>query len=82
MDKLIVKAANHIQFEYIVRVTADALNIRKGAGTKYAVRGTIKDKGSYTIVDEKKNGTTTWGLLKSYKDDRDGWISLKYTKKI
>ncbi len=55
---------------YIVRVTADALNIRKGPGTNYAIVGVIRDKGSYTIVEE--NGT--WGKLKSGA----GWISLNY----
>lgn len=82
LDKLIIKAANNILFGYKVKVTANALNIRKGAGTNYAVRGTIKDKGVYTIVDEAMNGNTKWGLLTSYKDKRDGWISLKYCKKI
>lgn len=58
---------------YVVQVTIDALNIRKGPGTSYAVTGCIKDKGKYTIVEEQ-NG---WGKLKSGA----GWISLSYTKK-
>lgn len=65
---------------YIVRVTADALNIRKGAGTDYAVTGCIKNGGAYTIVEEK-NGTGStngWGKLKSGA----GWISLDYVKKL
>lgn len=59
---------------YKVRVTASALNIRKGPGVKYGVTKVIRDKGAYTIVD-KENG---WGKLKSGA----GWINLKYTKKI
>jgi hypothetical protein len=59
---------------YIVRVTADVLNIRKGAGTGYKIVGQIRKHDLYTIIDEK-NG---WGKLKSGA----GWISLKYTKKI
>lgn len=59
---------------YIVQVTASALNIRSGAGTSYPVVGTIKDKGKYTIVEER-NG---WGKLKSGA----GWISLSYTKRV
>lgn len=66
-----------ISSSYKVRITADALNVRKGAGTNYEVVTTIRDKGIYTIVEES-NG---WGLLKSYASKRDGWISLKYTKK-
>jgi N-acetylmuramoyl-L-alanine amidase len=63
---------------YKVRVTATALNIRKNAGTNYAKTGVIKDKGIYTIVDEKKGkGATLWGKLKSGA----GWISLDYTKR-
>jgi N-acetylmuramoyl-L-alanine amidase len=57
-----------------VRVTASVLNIRSGAGTSYPVTGQIKDKGVYTIVEEK-NG---WGRLKSGA----GWISLAYTKNV
>lgn len=59
---------------YVVRVTADALNIRKGPGTGYDVAGCIRDKGSYTIVEEQKG----WGRLKSGA----GWISLSYTDTV
>lgn len=58
---------------YTVKVTADALNVRKGPGTSYAKTGCIRDKGTYTIVEES-NG---WGRLKSGL----GWISLAYTSK-
>lgn len=59
---------------YKVRVTADVLNIRAGAGLNYKVVGTIKDKGIYTIVAQNGN----WGLLKSGA----GWISLSYAEKV
>lgn len=59
---------------YLVKVTADALNIRSGPGTSYKIVGTIRNKGTFTIIQEK-NG---WGLLRS----KAGWISLKYTKKV
>ena len=59
---------------YLVKVTASALNIRKGAGTSHTIVGCIKDKGTYTIVEES-NG---WGKLKSGA----GWISLAYTKRV
>ena len=51
------------------KVICDDLNIRKGPGTKYAITGVIKDKGTYTIV-EVQNGH--WGKLKSGA----GWISI------
>lgn len=64
---------------YRVKITAAALNIRKGAGTNYAISGTIKDKGVYTIVAESAgNGATKWGKLKSGA----GWISLDYADKL
>ncbi len=63
---------------YTVKVTATALNVRKGAGTSYPVTTVIRDKGIYTIVEEKAVGNNTWGRLKSGA----GWICLYYTKKV
>lgn len=60
--------------KYMVKVTANALNIRSGPGTAYGVVGCIRDKGTYTIVQETGN----WGKLLSGA----GWISLKYTKRV
>lgn len=59
---------------YRVKVIADALNIRSGAGTSNRIVGCIRDKGVYTIVSEQ-NG---WGKLKSGA----GWISLAYTRRV
>jgi hypothetical protein len=59
---------------YLVKVTASALNYRSGPGTNYKINGCIRDKSTYTIVEEK-NG---WGKLKSGA----GWICLAYTKRI
>ena len=59
---------------YKVKVTTSALNIRSGPGTNNKIVGIIRDRGVYTIVDEKSG----WGKLKSGA----GWISLKYCKKI
>ena len=64
---------------YKVRVTADVLNIRKGAGTNYDITGQIKDKGVYTIVGESNGtGATKWLKLKSGA----GFIASDYTKKV
>lgn len=65
---------------YIVRITAnDGVNIRKGAGTNYAITGAIPKGGAYTIVEEKTGtGADKWGKLKSGA----GWIALDYTEKI
>lgn len=64
---------------YLVKVTANCLNIRKGAGTNTAKAGAITDRGIYTIVEEKDGkGATKWGKLKSGA----GWISLDYVKRV
>lgn len=58
---------------YKVKVKADALNIRTGAGTSYKKTGTLKRGSVQTIVSTKKG----WGKLSSGK----GWINLSYTKR-
>jgi len=71
--EIVSKPVQNTFNSYMVKVTASALNIRKGPSTDYVVVGCIKDQGTYTIVEEK-NG---WGKLKSGA----GWISLNYTKR-
>lgn len=61
---------------YLVKVNTACLNIRKKAGTNYAIVGQIKDRGTYTIVAESNGkGAKKWGKLKSGA----GWIALDYT---
>ncbi len=69
---------NPEQKGYLVKVTADGLNIRTGAGTHNPVVGVITDKGVYTIVDTKTVSGIKWGKLKSGA----GWIALNYTRKV
>ena len=59
---------------YVVRITADVLNVRKGPGTGYGIVTTVKEGQAYTIVSES-NG---WGKLKSGV----GWIKLSYTERV
>ena len=59
---------------YVVKVTADSLNIRKGPSVSYSVVGEIGKGEAYTIV-ETQNG---WGKLKSGV----GWINLSYTQRV
>lgn len=65
---------------YKVKVTAAALNVRKGPGMNYDIVERIRDKGVYTIVDESAGSGSDkgWGKLKSGA----GWISLDYTNRI
>lgn len=62
------------QTSFLVRVTADVLNIRSGPGTSYSKVGSITDGGVYTIVETSGN----WGRLKSGA----GWICLDYTVRV
>lgn len=57
------------------KVTASALNIRKGAGTKYATTGQVYKNGAEVEVI-KFNSAKTWGLTNK------GWVSMAYLKKI
>lgn len=68
----------------LYQVSITNLNIRKGPGTSFATTGKFTGVGTFTIV-EIQNGTGSksgWGLLKSYKSGRDGWISLDFAKKV
>ena len=64
---------------YLVKVTVDSLEIRKGAGTNTDITGYITDGGVYTIVEEKAGTNSShWGRLKSGA----GWISLSSVRKL
>lgn len=55
-----------------VKITADVLNVRSGAGTKYSILTTVKKDSVHCLLEEK-NG---WGKISK------GWISSTYYKKI
>lgn len=59
---------------YLVRIKADTLNVRKGAGVGFKIVTTVRKGEVYTIVQEF-NG---WGKLKSGA----GWIKLSYTERV
>lgn len=84
--RIIYKGANTVQNAFVtyrVRVRLETLNIRKGPGINYDTVGQFTGKGVFTIVDETKGqGATKWGLLKSYAENRDGWISLDFVEKL
>ena len=68
---------------YLVRVSIEDLNIRKGPETDYDKTGKYTGKGAFTIVEEAEGkGASLWGLLKSYQKNRNGWISLDYVHRI
>lgn len=51
---------------------SDALRVRKGPGTSYAVAGYLYNKDRVTIYETQKVGSSTWGRVDK------GWISLNY----
>lgn len=57
----------------LVEVTATALNVRKGVGTKHPIIKVLKKGTKCEIIGEDSG----WGQLKD-----GGWISLKYTKTV
>lgn len=59
---------------YVIKVTADVLNIRAGAGTNFKVIGQLRKFDLCTIIAEKNN----WGKLKNGA----GWICLDYVQKL
>lgn len=75
-----VSTASADSCPFLVRVSINDLNIRKGAGTNYARTGKYTGKGVFTIV-EVKSGTGSakgWDRLKSGA----GWIALDYAARI
>lgn len=59
---------------YVVRITADELNVREGPGTQYPIVMTVRRGEAFTIVKEQDG----WGFLKSGV----GWICLEYTERV
>ena len=72
---------------FLIRVAnvkkGDVLNIREkpDPNSKIIKKLDYDDPNLYTIVETRKVGTQTWGLLKGYSVYRNGWINLYYTKK-
>lgn len=71
---------------YQVRIIdKTGLNVRSGSGVNYPVVACANYNEVYTIVDEVQIGHSKWGLLKSYKNGRNGWINVtegKYVTKV
>ena len=77
LDSAQVKSTD-VSTSYVVKITASALNVRSQPNTSSSIVNVLSRGGAYTIVEER-NG---WGLLKAYSQKKNGWISLKYTKRI
>ncbi len=83
LEAILGMAGGDVFRPYLVKVSIPDLNIRKEPGTDKEKTGKYTGAGIFTIVDEAYGkGASRWGLLKSYQDRRDGWISLDYTVKV
>ena len=71
---------------YQVRIIdKTGLNVRSGSGVNYPVVACANYNEVYTIIDEVQVGNSKWGLLKSYKNGRNGWINVtegRYVTKV
>jgi len=72
-EKTPASSASSSSTSFKVKVDINDLNIRSGPGVNYSIKGQT-GKGVFTIVSVIGN----WGKLKSGQ----GWISLKYAKRI
>ena len=77
--KAVYSSAVKSGIPFMVKVSINDLNIRKGPGTNYARTQHIP-AGVYTIVEVRsgKGSTAGWGRLKS----NAGWISLDFVRRI
>lgn len=59
---------------YLVKITADKLNVRAEASNNAKIVTQVKKNQVYTIIAKNSN----WGKLKSGA----GWIDLNYVKNV
>ena len=59
---------------YTAEVTASALNVRSGAGTKYNIKSVVKKGDKVIVVSTSGN----WARL----INDAGWVSLSYIKRV
>lgn len=69
-----------VSVPFLVRVSINDLNIRKGPGTNFTKTGKYTGIGVFTIVEvaDGQGSSSGWGRLKSGA----GWCSLDYCQKI
>lgn len=70
---------------YVRIIDKSGLNVRSGSGVNYPVVACTNYNEIYTIVDEVQVGNSKWGLLKSYKNGKNGWINVtegRYVTKV
>lgn len=71
-ERLIGEEPKRYVFE---KKTESRIRIRKGPGSNFEHNGRFVDKQKKVEIVEIQGD---WGLLKSYRDTRDGWICLTF----
>lgn len=61
-----------------VKIKRNNIRIKKGPGINYEDTGKTTGIGIFTIIETKDR----WGLLKSYSNNKDGWIILDGLERI
>ena len=62
---------------YRVRISVAGLNVRRAPGTNFGIVTVIRDKGIYSIVEERNGiGASRWGRIEN--GSNSGWISLDH----
>ncbi len=62
---------------YRVKTNGSNLNVRSGAGTGYAVKGSLANGAAFTVLGKSGN----WYKIKVLKTGLVGWVSKSYTAK-
>ena len=67
---------------YKIKINVEHLTVRKGPYSDWDEARTVTENDTLIIVEEvvNKDGET-WGLLKAFRKERNGWINLKYVCK-
>lgn len=63
--------------ECTLKITANSLNVRKGAGTGYGIITSVKKGKTYPYTATKKVNGVTWYKIK-VSNSVSGWVSGKY----
>lgn len=80
VEPVATPSQSKVSVPFLVKISIDDLNIRKGAGTNYSKTGKYTGKGVFTIVEVAagQGSNSGWGRLKSGA----GWVSLDYCQKV
>jgi peptidoglycan hydrolase-like protein with peptidoglycan-binding domain len=74
IDNAIKNLSSNSDDGKLVRITANVLNVRRGAGTDHSIVSTVRKNSIRTVVEEVDD----WGRI----TDPPGWISRQYYEDV